>query len=117
MDAGIPRLVVHGKGGKERIVPISDHLAYIIRGLDGWLFPNGAGGHLTADRVGRPIARALPGDWTAHTLRHRYATRAFRDSRNLRAVQTLLGHSSLITTECYIAIEDDEVRAAAACAW
>ncbi|HEU4360478.1 MAG TPA: tyrosine-type recombinase/integrase [Mycobacterium sp.] len=118
MDAGVPRLVVHGKGGKQRIVPISNHLAFLIRGIgEGWVFPNGAGGHLTADRVGRLVADALPGDWTAHTLRHRYATRTFRGSRNLRAVQTLLGHASILTTERYVAIEDDEVLAAAACAW
>jgi len=52
-----------------------------------------------------------------HTLRHRFATRAYRGSRNLRSVQTLLGHASIATMERYTAVDDDEVRAAAACAW
>jgi integrase len=64
--------LVHGKGGKLRIVPISDHLAFMIRETgEGWVFPNHVGGHLTAGHVGKLIARMLPGDWTAHTLRHR----------------------------------------------
>ncbi|WP_368834368.1 tyrosine-type recombinase/integrase [Mycobacterium intracellulare] len=118
MDIGTPRLLVHGKGGKQRVVPISDYLAFLIRESgEGWLFPNKAGGYMTPDHVGRLIARVLPGDWTAHTLRHRYATRAYRGSRNLRAVQTLLGHESILTTERYVALEDDEIRAAAECAW
>jgi hypothetical protein len=61
------------------------------------LFPNGAGGHLTPGHVGKLIARVLPGDWTAHTLRHRYATRAYRGSHDLRAVQRLLGHESVLS--------------------
>jgi integrase len=63
------------------------------------------------------IADALPGDWTAHTLRHRFASRAYRGSRNLRAVQRLLGHESVLSTERYTAVDDDEIRAAAASAW
>jgi integrase/recombinase XerC len=47
-----------------------------------------------------------------HTLRHRFYSRAYRGSRNLRAVQVLMGHSSLATTERYLAVDDDEVRAA-----
>ncbi|MCV7101548.1 tyrosine-type recombinase/integrase [Mycobacterium palustre] len=115
---GNPQLLVHGKGGKQRIVPISDYLAALIRESGkGWVFPNGLGGHLGPDRVGRLIAGALPGDWTAHTLRHRFATRAYRGSRNLRAVQKLLGHESILSTERYTAVYDDEIRAAATYAW
>lgn len=116
MDGGL--LLVHGKGGKRRIVPISDYLAALIRDTPhGYLFPNGTGGHLTAEHVGKLVSRALPGDATMHTLRHRYATRAYRGSHNLRAVQQLLGHASIVTTERYTALCDDEVRAAAAAAW
>lgn len=118
LDIGAPQLRVNGKGGKTRVVPISDYLASLIRESgDGWLFPNGAGGHLSAGHVGKLIARALPGDWTAHTLRHRFATRAYRGSRNLRAVQELLGHESVMTTQRYTAIGGDDLRAAAAYAW
>ena len=83
----------------------------------GWLFPNGFGGHLTADHVGKLVARALPGNASMHMLRHRFATRAYHGSHNLRAVQTLLGHESILTTERYTAVDDNEIRAAAACAW
>jgi integrase len=47
-----------------------------------------------------------------HKLRHRFATRAYRGSGNLRAVQVLLGHSSVATTERYTAVDDDLIRAA-----
>ena len=115
-------LRVHGKGGKVRVIPIADELADIIEtgphwhtpgaGRRGWLFPGKIDGHLSPRRVGELCADAMPGTWTAHTLRHRFATRAYRGSRNLRAVQTLLGHSSVATTERYTAVDDDEVRAA-----
>lgn len=127
IDVGAPQLLVHGKGGKKRVIPISDYLAHLIREgapahtpgapPDGWLFPTGLGGHMTAAHVGRLVARALPDDFTMHQLRHRMATRAYRGSKNLRAVQTLLGHASIATTERYLAVDADEIRAAAACAW
>jgi integrase len=122
VTGGAAQLVVHGKGGKERIVPISDDLAERLRqGAAGhtpamppygWLFPDGFGGHVSPAWVGTVVARVLPEGYTMHKLRHRFASRAFRGTRNLRAVQTLLGHSSIATTERYTAVDDDEVRAA-----
>jgi integrase len=111
--SGGAQLVVHGKGGKERVVPLGDSLAELIgRTPDGWLFPNnGTGGHLTAYHVGQLVVRVLPDGWTMHTLRHRFASRAYRGTRNLRAVQVLLGHESIATTERYTAVDDDEIRA------
>lgn len=109
-------LLVHGKGGKLRVVPIGDDLAAAIEEAlhdGGYLFPGADDGHLSPRYVGDLMADALPDHWTAHTLRHRFATRAFRGSRNLRAVQTLLGHSSVATTERYTAVDSDEIRAAA----
>ena len=58
------------------------------------------------------ISRLMPPGFTMHTLRHRFATRAYRGSRNLRPVQVLLGHASIATTERYTAVDDDEIRAA-----
>lgn len=117
------QLRVTGKGAKVRVLPISDELAGLVaagaaghtrsESAAGWLFPSpDVGEHLTPARVGKLMASALPDHWTAHTLRHRFATRAYRGSRNLRAVQTLLGHSSVATTERYTAVDADEVRAA-----
>lgn len=117
-----PQLLVHGKGNKERIVPITNELAALIRAgaaghttgaaARGWLFPGGRDGHLAERWVGKLMSEALPDHWSAHTLRHRFATRAYRGSRNLRAVQELLGHESVKTTEIYTAVDDDEMRAA-----
>jgi len=119
---GAAQLLVHGKGGKERMVPISDNLAEAIsRGAaghtagmpsSGWLFPNGTGGHISAQWVGIMVSRVLPAGFSMHTLRHRFCTRAYRGSRNLRAVQRLMGHASIATTERYLAVDDDEIRAA-----
>ena len=128
-------LLVHGKGGKLRVVPLGDDLAatitdanttassqtlwslhnvpFVAGRSEGWLFPGDDDGHLSPRWVGKLMAGALPDHWTAHTLRHRFATRAYRGSRNLRAVQVLLGHSSVATTERYTAVDDDEIRAAA----
>lgn len=122
-SCGGAQLVVRGKGGKTRIVPIGDSLAAAVRAgaaghtpamhPAGWLFPTGVGGHIQPHQVGKLVAAALPEGWSMHKLRHRFATRAYRGSRNLRAVQTLLGHTSIATTERYTAVDDDEIRAAA----
>lgn len=124
---GGTQLMVHGKGGKKRVVPIADELADLLQqgaaghtpGMpaEGWLFPDGAGGHLKPYWVGMLVSGVLPDGYTMHTLRHRFATRAYRGTRNLRAVQTLLGHESIATTERYTAVDDDEIRAAASAAW
>lgn len=110
-------LVVHGKGGKLRTVPLADDIARDLRAHPpGWVFPGLVDGHLSADYVGKLIARALPGDWTAHPLRHRFATVAYSATRDLLAVQELLGHSRPETTRQYIRLPQDALRAAVAAA-
>jgi len=81
----------------------------------GWLFPSSwdHGKPLTPIYVGEIVADALPQGWSMHKLRHRFATRAFRGSRNIRAVQELLGHASVATTQRHTATDSDELRAAA----
>lgn len=116
------QLLVHGKGNKQRVVPLSDSLADAIRdrlqdptirAAGGWLFPNNKGtDHLTAPWVGYLVREVLPRGWTMHQLRHRFASRAYRGTRNLRAVQILLGHENLGTTQRYTAVDDEELRAA-----
>jgi site-specific recombinase XerD len=60
----------------------------------------------------RPLCELATTRWTMHTLRHRFSSRAYRGTRNLRAVQTLLGHASIATTDRYLAVDDDEILAA-----
>lgn len=109
------RLIVQGKGGKVREVPIVDgRLATLLSSAPpGWLFPNGLGSHLSAGHVSRIMSAALPGRWTAHTLRHRCATVAYAGTRDLLAVGAMLGHSRPETTQRYVRTPDDAVRAAA----
>ena len=107
-------LLVHGKGRRERLVPISNTLAADIRACDGYAFPGDDHGHLSAGYVSKLISWALPAGVTGHQLRHRFATQALRGSGgNLRIVQELLGHSSVATTQIYTAVDRTDVRAAA----
>lgn len=107
-------LHVLGKGRKERIVPTSGDLLTRLQQLEGWAFPNRQhGGHITAGHVSRLLSRGLPDGWTAHTLRHRMATTAYAGTGDLLAVQKLLGHSRPETTQRYVALDDERLRAAA----
>lgn len=103
-------LRVRGKGGRTRLVPVHPQVAAAVAGTDGWLFP-GPTGHLRPETVGR-IMRRLLRDATAHQLRHRAATRAYAGTRDILAVQRLLGHASVATTMVYTAVPDGAVRAA-----
>jgi integrase len=106
-------LLITGKGGKVRAVPILEpRLAARLEAVDGWAFPNGLGSHLTPGHVSKLLSAAMPPGWTAHTLRHRCATVAYAGTRDLLAVGQLLGHSRPETTQRYVRIPDDAVRAA-----
>lgn len=111
IDAG-PELLVRGKGAKQRIIPVTDDIADRIEGSTGFCFPSRRRAHLTATAVGVMLSELLGGPWTAHTLRHRYATNVYRASKDLRALQELLGHSSLAITQRYVDTSQDEMRAA-----
>ncbi len=110
-------LLVHGKGRRQRLVPLSDQLAIEIREhghqhSGGWLFPGQVDGHLSAAYVSKLMSRHLPAGITPHMLRHRFATVTYQATGDLRAVQELLGHASIATTQIYTAIADDAKRAA-----
>ena len=96
------------------MVPLPDWLAArIIACPPGWLFPSPSQpGPLTPAHVGVIVSRLLPDGWTCHTLRHRCATVAYAATRDLRAVQDLLGHAKPETTARYTLVPVDSVRAA-----
>lgn len=107
-------LIVLGKGDKVRRVPIHPVLREALDGLTGWAFPSTArpGKHVTADYVADRLSRCLPSPWTAHSLRHRFATAAYNATKDLRAVQQLLGHARPETTARYTLVGDDAMTAA-----
>jgi integrase/recombinase XerC len=106
-------LEVLGKGDVRRMVPLSPRLALELRALPpGWFFPGKTNGHLSADYVSTLLSQSLGGRWTAHTLRHRFATKAYQAERDLRAVQELLGHAYPSTTARYAAVPNGAKRTA-----
>ncbi|MGN7133883.1 tyrosine-type recombinase/integrase [Rhodococcoides corynebacterioides] len=108
-------LRVVGKGGHVRVVPIDERLATAIDRMPrGYLFPGQIDGHLSAPYVGKLVSRALADGWTAHTLRHRFASLAYAVDKDIRAVQELLGHASVSTTQIYTLVLPDAMRRAAA---
>jgi integrase/recombinase XerC len=119
-------LRVKGKGNKERIVPVlpivreavGDYLAACPHPLDGNgpLFVGARGGALNPGVVQRQVRRlrvalALPETTTPHALRHSFATHLLRSGGDLRAIQELLGHASLSTTQRYTEVDAARLRA------
>ena len=114
LPGGGPAIVVRGKGGHERTVPLHPAIASVIEGLDGFLFPSSRhpSGHLDPDTVGTYVSRLLGPGWSMHSLRHRAANDWLAVSGDLIAVQELLGHASLSTTRIYLDPRQDVMTAA-----
>jgi integrase/recombinase XerC len=113
-------ILVRGKGKKQRYVPLDGAVAEALLGYRGArqrildqtrktsrrLFINQRGGPLTTRSVGRivkqiAVARGLPPDIHPHTLRHAFGTHMLSEGADLRAIQELLGHERLSTTQKY----------------
>lgn len=105
-------LIIHGKGGKQRMVPISDKLARDIAAFrdHGYLFPGQDNGHLAAMTVGKLVGDLMPPGWSMHKLRHRFATRTLAAGGDLLVVRDLLGHASVATTQLYTASVPEKMR-------
>lgn len=104
-------LVVHGKGAKRRVVPLTDALAQKLRDLPaGYAFPGEDDGHLSPRWIGKRVAQLLDGDWTMHKLRHSAGTRFYLHG-DLPIAQKLLGHASPATTLIYVKLPDERLRA------
>lgn len=102
---------IHGKGAGVRLLPLPDDLARRLEQRPaGWVFPSPYGGHLKPDTVGKKMSTALGDGWSAHTLRHRFASLGYAGTRDLRSVQEALGHSSPTTTARYVALPSDGLR-------
>jgi integrase/recombinase XerC len=106
-------LLVHGKGGRNRMLPLSKSLAALLRAQPrGYLFPGACDGHLSPRWVGTCVSQLLDGDWTMHKLRHAFATGIVAEQPNIVVAQRLLGHRSLATTQRYVKPDSDLMRAA-----
>jgi site-specific recombinase XerD len=107
-------LLVHGKGLRDRVIPLTPRVMLAVAGGHGYLFPGNVDGHISANHLGRLVSRALGPSASAHMLRHRFASKVYAVDTDLRAVQTLLGHSKPETTARYTAVPDGALRRAVA---
>ncbi|MFJ2370889.1 tyrosine recombinase XerC [Microbacterium sp. NPDC087665] len=101
-------LLVHGKGRRKRIVPLTPRLALDLRALTpGYAFPGAIDGHLSPRRVGELLRDAIPGHWTGHKLRHSFGTNVNDETEgDVMTVGGLLGHRNLSTVPRYVKPSD-----------
>ena len=104
-------LLVHGKGGKDRMVPLSDGLTRELSALPhGYFFPGRHEGHVCSDTAYVLVKKGT--GWPPHSFRRRFATDVWKATGDVVKVQSLLGHESLATTQAYIYDSADDLRQA-----
>ena len=126
-------LLVRGKGGKERLVPVGRAAGKALEAYlavretfvrpgraSAYVFPSRARqGHLTRQRLAQllrelaPEAGLDPGRISPHVLRHAFASHLLAGGADLRAVQLMLGHADIATTEIYTHVQGERLAAAA----
>lgn len=126
LEEGFVRVM--GKGSKERLVPISSkairelkywfmdrNLMKIQHGEEDYVFLNRRGKHLTRTMIlimlkRQAVAAGITKTISPHTLRHSFATELLKGGADLRAIQAMLGHESIGTTELYMHIDTTTLR-------
>lgn len=124
-------LSIRGKGGRERLVPLNEPAraalaVYLEARADAesgrgppspWLFPSHArGGHLTRQRFAQELKRLAaaagiaPARISPHILRHAFATHLLANGADLRAVQQMLGHADISTTQIYTHVLEERLK-------
>ena len=115
-------LIVRGKGDKERIVPFGMPAAKAFehwlgirpllteKRVSPWLFVGRDGHQLTRQRVWGIVKERSHGKASPHSLRHSAATHMLDNGADLRAIQTLLGHADISTTEIYTHVSQPQMR-------
>lgn len=114
----VPFLAITGKGGQQRLVPVSTRALAALRrwlavrpGGSRHLFPSPRGGHLSRVRLFQLVrdlalrAGIDPERVSPHVLRHAFATHLLEGGADLRVLQTLLGHADIATTEIYTHVD------------
>ncbi len=122
-------LAIKGKGGRERVVPLSEPAKTAMlrqrrieleagRGNSPWLFPAvSESGHMTRQAFARDLkglaaaAGIQPARVSPHVLRHAFASHLLQNGADLRIVQELLGHADIATTQIYTHVLDDRMKA------